>query len=797
MPSRCARLLLATGMLAGLTLPAALSAALPAAASPAAAAGAGLAAAKRSPAPVSIAITSVNPPYASAKVKVTVRGSLTNTSGRPLRGLTVQLRSSNVAFSQRAQLQQYASGADPAADAPQRHALTVIRRRLAPGETVSWRAVLPVAELHLTSFGVYPLAAQVSSTAGAVLGTSRTFLPYWPTGRQGRPRQSDIAWIWPLIDLPDQGPCAGLLNNNLAASVADGGRLARLLAAGTSAAGQQAQLTYAIDPALVSSVSTMTGKYATGAGHSCQPGQSHPASAAARSWLTGLRSAVAGQPAFVTPYADVDIAALTRSNLDGDVNQAFTDGRTVAGRILHHSFTPAAPADQSAQALTSATAWPADGLANYAMLGPLAGVNGIRTLVLSSSTMPPSPPVPQTPSAVTTTPNDIGGAMRVLLADSTLTHVIGSAAATAGPGAAFSAAQRFLAETAMIVGQTPVSRAIVIAPPPRWDPSAGLASGLLGDTVSAPWLDPVSAGDLAADTRATGRVARTGPNDVGSKLISRPLLRQVHAVDRDVRLVQSMTVDPVPQLNRSIAGVESAAWRVSPAQRRHARALLSNIVSYVSRQENEVSIISPGHLTLGGQKGAIPITINNKLHHSVQVRVQLTVDQPTHSGFAVLPGRGATQSQNVVTTSVIKVQPDIINTERLKVRASSIGTTTISLRLLAPDGQALPQPPVTMTVQATHFGTFALTILAAALGVFVITSATRAIRRGRTPPGPGAEASSGGDAPDASGPAGHEEAEETDNVGHDLAEPGEDGPEHVLTEDADDYAPVPGWADRS
>jgi Family of unknown function (DUF6049) len=337
----------------------------------------------------------------------------------------------------------------------------------------------------------------------------------------------------------------------------------------------------------------------------------------------------------------------------------------------------------------------------------------------------------------------------------------------------------------------------VIAPPRRWNPPASLAGGLLSDTISAPWLSSVSAGALAAGASATGQVARSGPDDVGSKLISRSLLRQVHTADRGVRLVQSMTVDPVPQLHRSVAGVESAAWRISRAARRRARALLSSIMSYVSTQENGVSIIDPGHVTLGGQKGAIPINIDNKLQHSVQVRVRLTIDQPAHGGFAVSPERGLTQRQNVVTTNVIRVQPDIITTKKLKVRASDIGSTTISLTLLAPDGQPLPQSPESMSVQATHFGTFALTILAAALGVFVITSAARAIRRGRMPPEPRPQGPSGDDAPTPSGAAGHEQAEGTDNVGHDRAESGEAGPEHVPTEDADDYAPVPGWADRS
>jgi hypothetical protein len=149
-----------------------------------------------------------------------------------------------------------------------------------------------------------------------------------------------------------------------------------------------------------------------------------------------------------------------------------------------------------------------------------------------------------------------------------------------------------------------------------------------------------------------------------------------------------------------------------------------------------------------------------------------------------------------VTTRVIQVEPGI-TTQKLKVRAAAIGSTTISLRLLAPNNEALPAPPVTMVVQATHFGTLALTVLAAALGVFVITSAARGIRRGRTPPGPAPEGPGGPDAPEATDAGGHEQPDGTDTVGHDRAESGEAGTDHVPTEDADDYAPVPGWADRT
>jgi hypothetical protein len=350
----------------------------------------------------------------------------------------------------------------------------------------------------------------------------------------------------------------------------------------------------------------------------------------------------------------------------------------------------------------------------------------------------------------------------------------------------------------MIAGQLPgVPRAVVVAPPRHWKPGAGLASGLLDDTISAPWLAPVSAGGLAAQARPAGRVARRAPHNVGHPLLRQALLRQVGATDNGVQLAQSLPTDPSPDLYRAVAGVESSAWRGSRSGGRRARALLHRVSSYVSGQVSGVSIIAPGRVTLGGEKGDIPIPIDNRLPYPARVRVQLNVNQAPGGGFAVLAKPGAVQVRaNVITTQIIQVPANSITNQKLKVRASSIGTTTISLRLLAPTGRALPATPVTMTVQATHFGTLALTVLAAALGVFVITSAARAVRRGRAPSAPGPQPPADQGAPAVTDAGGHEQPDGTDSVGRDRAQSGEAGNDHVLTEDADEYAPVPGWADR-
>ena len=192
-----------------------------------------------------VAITSMSRPFASPGQKVVVHGTVTNTGRAALSGVTVQLLSSATQFTAPEQLQTYAAGKNPSAVGFEARALDKIRGTLAPGVTTHWTAVLPVNEVGMTVFGVYPLAAQATDSLGAVLGTSWSFLPFWPSAKSKlRPQRDDVAWIWPLIDTPNQGPCPDLLNNHLASSLASGGRLARLLSAGSRVgrAGGQADL---------------------------------------------------------------------------------------------------------------------------------------------------------------------------------------------------------------------------------------------------------------------------------------------------------------------------------------------------------------------------------------------------------------------------------------------------------------------------------------------------------------------------------------------------------------------------
>jgi hypothetical protein len=736
--------------------------------------------------PVSLAITSLSPQYATPGKTVTVSGTLTNTSSTPLSGLSIQLRS-GPSFDSRNQLQDYADGSY-LGDQPVIGAVTTLTQTLAPRATVSWSVALSPSAVPMLQFGVYPLAAEAESTSLPSLDVvSRTFLPFWPGTRGQDPQTEDIAWVWPLIDQPRQAICPGLLNNGLAASLAGGGRLQGLLQAGSTYA-STAHLTWAIDPALLANVATMTKPYTVTKPSAIGDGQcggtNERASPAAESWLRQLKLATAGQPVFVTPYADADIAALVRYGMNADLTHAFNEGRSVATTLLGRNFSASAPA--SSTNLTGMV-WPADGIADYADLENLAASDEINTVLLDSSTMPPSPQPDYTPTAQTTTPDGVGAPLKVLLSDDTITQILGSANSPSDSKAtAFSVEQRYLAETAMIAAEQPsTARAVVVAPPQRWDPPAGLANDVLAETVQAPWLRPVSLGQLAAVKNPTGQVTRQPPRAHSQAELGKPLLSQARQLDQQTRLLASVEQGPAPALGYAAAAVESSAWRGGGRAGQQGAALAQQLLGYVRSKEGELTVLGVPRVTLGGLKGTVPVSISNGLSYTVHVKLQAE-----SSGGITSVGQ----------PRMVSVSADDQLTVRVPVTATNVGSTTLKFRLLTPQGVPFPAQ-TSMTVQATNYGTLALVIIGAALGVFVLTAGARGLRRARRrlrpgPPDSGDQAAGPRDADDAAAePGWRDEPDEADNVVADDRAAGH-ASGHDPAEETDDYAWTPGRADR-
>ncbi len=710
---------------------------------------------------VSVVIESVSPQWARPGHTVTVSGIVRNGTRATQNGLSIQLLSSASPLSSEDDLSLYAAGRYPAA-APE--GLQVrLPGAVRPGGTLHWRAMLNPTTAGMSSFGVYPLAAQVLNSVGLPGATDRTFLPFWPGNSGQKPKRLSIGWLWPMLAQPEQAVCRALLSNGLAPSVAGGGRLTRLLDAGRSYSAR-AQLTWAIDPALVRTAQAMSRPYSVQTGADCTGAKTMRADGSARDWLSGLTGAISGQQAFLTPYADVDVAALSHDGLDADLRSAFAQSRTVGSKILH---LPAS---------ANTMAWPSGGLADAGVLESLA-VNKIDTVVLDSTVMPPKgPPLSYTPSAQASTPSGVGGSLKVLLADHTISQILATPAT--GPGSAFATEQRFLAQTAMIVAELPATaRSLVVAPPRLWNPAPGLAGGLLSETVHAPWLRPTSLSSMAAKAHPSGQVPRRPPP---SHRVSRPelspsYLSRVASLGTSIRLQASIFTPSEPSyLNAAIAALESVNWPGSRAQSAAARhRLLDQVQDFVAGQAKKVGIIDSGqHFTLSGSSGKVPVSIFNGLHTAVHVTLHAQV--PTDGGLQIGAFDGT-----------VTVDAGGTATVRLPVHATTVGATEMTLSLLSPSGVMLPGTTVQLPVHASQFGTLALVVLFVALALFILASFVRAVRRSRRDGGQ----HDGQHGQDVSGPPGPAAVAGSVSSGEDLEN--DDPPE-----DPDEYADARGRARR-
>ena len=663
---------------------------------------------------VSIVIDSMTPQTAKPGSTVTVAGTVTNGTSQTKAGLGVQLLTSSIRFQTRDAMDGYVSQGTGANLEAVGDSFS-LEASLRPGATARWHASFQVNTVGMDQFGVYPVSAQLSDGEGGVLGVDQTLLPFWP-GQQaaGLERPLDIAWIWPLIDQPHHQVCTALTNNDLTTSLAPGGRLSALLGAGQANPG--AHVTWVVDPALLNDVNTMTKPYQVASGPGCSGAVNEPASKAAKTWLDTLRGITAGQPPVITPYANVDVSALVHSGLAPDITSAYAMGYAVAGSVLHGSPGPK-------------IAVPAGGTADLSVLTNLATAQHIGTAVLDSNEMPPVNSGGFEPDdAITSIRTGSGVSMTILLADHVLTGVLATGDTGSGvlpPSTQFAVNQRFLAETAMIAAEAPDSdRSIVVAPPENWSPSATLASDLLSETTSTPWLSPTALGSLAGARDSERTLARKPPpaNEDSPGELTGSYLSTVAQTGIELGAYQDLLDQPsgsyLQGLQQALTVTESSAWRGRGASQ--GLALAKKLSRFMSGEESQIHIIAAQQVPMGGSSGLVPVSIQNGSQHAIKVRLNTDVVN--------VPDRTSQLSIGHFQ-SLITVQPKQAPTIRLPVNSAPIGSTVIQLSLTTAHGKALSVPVTSLTVQSTRYGRAILFLIGAAIGVLVLTSVFRGVRR--------------------------------------------------------------------
>ncbi len=655
-------------------------------------------------APVTLAITGMSPLWASPGQTITVHGTLTNSSGNALSDPAVQLSSSTIPINGLYGLSHYSEepgyyGTNPVGATWQSKA------SVAAGGSVSWSIRLPVKDIGMTTFGVYPLTAQ--ATIGGLAASAQTYLPYEPAKKGpdsgSRPAPVQVAWVWPLVDQPILGrPYQNLCSDQQAQTLANSlknGRLDALLTAGAGGGlASRDRVTWAIDPALLANVQAISDCTAD------------PAEAkAAAGWLKALRSAITGQRVLTTSYADVDMAALVAGGYDSDAYEAaFSQGPTLAASVLG-----------SKKSLLTGATWLPDGAVSDSLVFLHAKL-ALNTVLLQGGSM-------RAAHSSVVRISGVLGNMTALLANDAVTGTLSGA----GTGTAFSTSQLFLAETAELAATHP-GQPIIVAPPQRWQPSASLATDLLSETAAAPWLHPASLPTVAAAKHMPTVSPPQGRKPpVGLTKMER---QDLPLVDQWIEDIQGFQENPNASLWLGAAALESSDWS-GPHSGAAAefRTEFNTVQDYAIGQgvnvnghsDPGVEIVASKRDTIGGLKGSVPVSIYNKLGYAVEVR--LTVHSVASDFSVSLPK---------ADSGPITIPKNSVQQVKLHVVASQVGADTVTVQLWSagsgPEaGQLMSSPPATMTVEATQFGTLAIIILAVALGVFLLASAARTVRRGR------------------------------------------------------------------
>jgi Family of unknown function (DUF6049) len=651
---------------------------------------------------VKVTVTTLSPAVATAGSTLQVAGTVTNTGTQTVRRASVRVRLSDTRLNSRSELVAVMAGRVSSRDG--QVIVEAPLDDLAPGTSAPFDLRQPLDEVtSLTGFGVYALGVEVVGARGGGdpgrLAFTRTLLPWVPATPDFRP--TGFSWVWPLVDAPVRLANGRFADDSLAADLAVGGRLDRLLQAGVRLQQPGAAVTWAIDPDLVATVADM----ADGNGYRVvsPDGGTVPGGGGglAQRWLGELRDATAGRDVLALPYADPDLAALVHHGREADIARALDVGAGVFAQQL-----PAA-------SIVDGLSWPINGYLDRDTLAALSRAD-VTATVLDGRALPTTIDLSYTPSGRAQLTSG-AGRVAALVADPGLADLLGRARPrTANP---VLAAQRVVAETAMITSELPstgTARTIVAMPPRRWDPSQEFLDQLQAMSV-APWAAPVSLRALAESRPPeVDRSRLRYPRAQRAQELPESYLLALDVYGTSITTFGGILTDPtplVPRLQLSLLRLESSWWR----DRDSARGIrLDREKKYLSDLRQRVRV-QPGSFTFGSKSGKIPLTLVNGLPQEVIVVLRL---EPQTLGLRLAP----VKPQRIGPNQKIQVE--------VQATAVANGPVAVSATLHTRSGEPYSQP-VLLRVNVTQIGSVALVITVGSAVVLFLAAGIRVVRRVR------------------------------------------------------------------
>lgn len=718
-------------------------------------------------------VTTTSPPA------VTVSGVVTNIGDRPVRDVVVRLEhaaavttSTGLRTSLDGGTEQYQPVSDFQTAAPE------LQRGQGAGFTLS----APLRSLTKSSFGIdepgiYPVLVNVNGTpdygAPARLDNARFLLPVVgvPPDRAGdlastvAPDTSRPVWItmlWPLADRPRLAPGfpggsipVRLVDDELATSLAAGGRLDILLSAVEDATSRDVDpdgavgraLCLAVDPDLLVTVNAMTVGYVvsdSADGPAQRPGTpTHPGTgqAAATAWLSRLRALAHRLCVAPLPYAQADLDALQRVNDPGLSAVATTGVGGIVDRILDVTTTRGA---------TLLPDGPLTGRTVNLLSAAESGVNSSTVAIAAADLAAhdgPGAPGGSLPDAVDTAPRRVSPQVVVAPFD----PAVGAALAGAGTSPAVPTyldssltvrlahdsptARRQDALGSMFwhaLQPNAAPRTQILVPPPSWNLQADDAQVILtalATTVHSglgvPRPLPAVIADAAAHTdpprpvgpypAARGRFSKDVTTDIAGQVGRLWGLTAALSTDERTGLTGIGYTAPLREdMLRALSQSEPPDTRNGLAEQR-----LGIVGATINDLFGAVTIVNPGgSYTLATEHSPLPLALHNGL--AVPIRVRLQVDAP--------PG------MTVTDVGQIELPPGYLPLH-VPIEVNFTKRVAVDVTLRTPDGMRLGDP-VRLSVHSNAYGKVLFTITLSAASVLVLLAGRRLWHRFRGQPDP-------------------------------------------------------------
>ena len=637
-----------------------------------------------------------------------------------------------------------------------------VAKQLDRGQAAGFTFTVPIRgagrpSLGIDSPGVYPMLTTVDGTPEGGeptrLDEARFLLPV--TGVPPDPDTSTgnaladvvapdtskpvaVTMLWPLADKPRLAPGVPggtnpvrLMNDDLAVSLAGGGRLDSLLGAAefaTSpgaidpAAGVDRALCLAVDPDLLVTVNTMTAGYVVADASNGLGTASHAGTgqAAATAWLDRLRGLARRMCVAATPYAQADLGALQRVG-DARLGTAATaSAADIVDRILGvasvRGVTVLGDGPLTAPAVDLLdTQDPTVAIAAEAADADLT----VRRLSDKVVMAPFDPAIGAALAGVGTDP-----AIPAYLDDTEAAPVVHDSPVARRQDAVGAIVWRSLQPSAE-------PRTEILLPPLKWSPSPDDARAILtalANAMRGGLAKPRPLATVISESAATPKSEDSDfqlPSDAPSGFDDGVIDSIRGATARQWELTAALTADARTGLTglqytaplredmlRALSQTEPAAIRNDLARQR-----LAVVASTVEDLFGAVTIVSPGDsYTLAAEQSALPLALRNDL--AVPIRVRLQVDVP--------PG------MTVTDIGEQEVPPGYLPL-RVPVEVHVTQRVAVDVTLRTPDGVQLGEA-VRLSIHSNAYGKLLFAVTLAGGAVLALLVGRRLYHRFRGQP---------------------------------------------------------------